>query len=539
MNARKALLRNLGGRSLAALLLWWALVLPVLAGLDRPDLPQGAQQVRLGPAEAEETSASSSASSAGASSADSIEDRLRRGQVQPKFIIGGNELTTRELLAQWDTLGKDEQNVKALQEQVSADAKLAGLRLAVDYITRNETKALDAKYIPLQAVLAGQGSDERSPIAVFDTYQGTAETLAQIYNDSSKRPRRLGFTSRIDQSNTHSVAGDLYVDPEADVVSLVLWDSMPSPLLSTHIVTDIETKMSERGGGRLVTSHKESQALMLFSGCWQCALRFVEDMLERDHHAEQIAALPEADPNHISIMTGPPETADLSDTQLALFTSKGKLINTLVDMLLKRTDANEFAAEEDRIRELLRTVQQERQERRVPGSDQTNLYNLRIDRLRADDLRAISEQLQRDPDGFLAAARDQNRLALEQSVTAGQKQQAALRQAEERQAQQRLDDNVSAPPHSHESTPGTESMSGEPFDVDYDQLLSDSDEDSEHGFLPTSLPASHEEQRSRRDKARNFLENMFAEVEREAAEQQERVETERSDPMSAATDREE
>lgn len=372
--------------------------------------------------------------------------------------------------------------------------------------------------------------------------------------------------------NVHSAAGDLYVDKAAGLVSLVFWDTWPEmPDASVSSVVAIVPKMqkviednqSNERGTNFVVSHRGSNTLRLATGCQQCALRFVDSMLDQDHHAEQSVGLAPVDPGAVRL-TARGETASLPDRQLQLTTSKNALIDALAprveklnaDLAAKSITEEEYEGGMESVKALLRSVQEDRKVRRnpkqAPGESETKLYNLRIDRLRDRDIRAILDQLNENPDAFLQTARELNEKVLADAVTAGEAQQQQLTEAEARESALPRDSEHAAEQTSgHAESPGTTMVWGQPRSSEPDALsdsedggflliaTSDGESSGNAGVLSRdfepSEQASHEEQSSELEKAKLFVKELFAEVEAGAAAERERIETNRDEPAPAET----
>lgn len=560
------------GRTALALLLAVSLtgIAPASAGPgdEPPPPPGGAQPVVTGPGHAAGTVAiSSGGGSATGGARPVVEERLTLGDTRDTFDIAGSRMDMHGLLA---TIDAHPILLEFLKRDLDRDIAIARLPLAIDTQTRTQLRKLDDKYVPLQAALSVVGEHGRAPIAVYETPNGAAMALKDIFDDPSSEPLRYGFITRVSPVNTHWVAGDLYVDKAAGVVSLVTWDSVAT--FSLDLVTGAMGQVLRRAPAAesiaFVASHNRTNLQSLATGCSQCSLSFLDEMRERDLHSGQIGELRNAVANGAGDL--PPthelsasravdflrirvdQTAGLPDPVIALTNSRSALVATLatrVEALLFDRASNaigdgDFTARINAVREILVSVQGDRVRRILDRDDssavgtsggassaEVKLFNLRIDRLRVRDLEAIRAQLNDEPFAFLGASRDLDRNVVLKGVAAGRRQRQRIEQAEPRLPTADASGGAGAASTVDHEPARVLSSAKARAKLDSEALL----ERAEHVDAPDAPPAgaaaaeaevdvdaSHEAALSFKDQAKRMVEAMFAEVEREARREEER-----------------
>lgn len=349
-------------------------------------------------------------------------EKLAAGTIKSEFNFGSRRMTLRDKLAEYSLLlekrgGQQHQDVvrlfteiiTVLRTELTADIVHARKSLDTDDKTREETRKLDEKYALLQTAMHNLRSVANNA-ATLRSIEDIGVFFDKIVAASAAGPRRVQFVSPTGIHPGHFVAGDLYIDRDRKLASLVTWDSM-------RLATDLPNRLDQAlPDGFTRVSHKVlTGILMLPSGCRQCALQFTEEMAEIDLHSEQISRLVSDqgsefvnvllnDRNVLSVRRVKGNDTNVSIETLRLTTSEGSLDEALrkrndgdaEDFRQGRISAEEFSDRINQRAEVQADVDTRRKTRIRSTQDNPRKEvrtNLLIDERRKADLEEVLEIL--------------------------------------------------------------------------------------------------------------------------------------------------
>jgi hypothetical protein len=225
-------------------------------------------------------------------------EKLAAGTIKSEFNFGSRRMTLRDKLDEYSLLleergGQQHQDVvrlfteiiTVLRTELTADIVHARKSLDTDDNTREETRKLDEKYALLQTAMHNLRSVANN-VATLRSNGDIGAFFDKIVAASATGPRRVQFVSPTGIYPGHFVAGDLYIDRDRKLASLVTWDSM-------RLATDLPNRLDYVLPDDFTrVSHKVLTGILtLPSGCRQCALQFTKEMAKIDLHSEQISRL--------------------------------------------------------------------------------------------------------------------------------------------------------------------------------------------------------------------------------------------------------
>ena len=229
--------------------------------------------------------------------ASGTDEKLAAGTIRA-FNFGSPSITLRDKLAEYSSLleqGSGQQNPVAIQLRtelitelrtaLTGDLVHARKSLDVDDETREETRKLDEKYALLQTAMHNLRSVANNA-ATLRSVADVGVFFDKVVAASATGPRRVQFVAPTNVLSGHFVAGDLYIDRDRKLASLVIWDSMKSDM-------DLPSRLDQVLPNDFTrVSHKVLTGIQKIpSGCRQCSLQFTEEMAEIDLHSEQISRL--------------------------------------------------------------------------------------------------------------------------------------------------------------------------------------------------------------------------------------------------------
>lgn len=416
----------------------------VAGGGDPPNPPNANTTVVHARTETE-----SEVASAGSASRATRGEQLATGTVSSDIEIAGDSKSLTDWLEVYQpadpatgqqdqaTVLRNEQIHKAIIAALEVDLAAAEKDLDIDKVTRAETKKLDEKYGRVQAVVHNRRRG-RNNVASLRSAGDVQTFFQQVLGVGDDEPRRVQFVAPANFLAGHFIAGDLYIDPNLKIASLVTWDSIDQTALSIPDMLD-----QELPDGYTRVSHEIlTEIQTLPSGCSQCALQFTDDMAEMDLHSEQLSRLigdrgsefknekiiESRDVLSISRTTG--NASSIATRTLRLVNSRGALRKSLrtayfADLRALRNNEiteTEFAERHAERRAAAVEAKSNRQERNLTETATTET-NLLIDKKRTEDLREVLATLEGDGGhGLLSESKSLYRTVAERADEAGRDQ---------------------------------------------------------------------------------------------------------------------
>lgn len=357
-------------------------------------------------------------------------EKLAAGTIKNKFKFG----TLEDKLAEYNSLEQEGGDVVQLRTEIitelrtALDADIVHARkdLNIDSETRKETQRLDEKYALLQTAMHNlrDGANNAATLRpapdrsiadrslVGRSVEDVEAFFKKVVTASAAGPRRVQFVAPANFIGGHFVAGDLYIDRDRKLASLVTWDSISQTALTLpdqldQVLPDGFTRVSHV----ILTDIQK-----IPTGCRQCSLQFTEEMAKIDLHSEQISRLVSdqgsefenillnESRNVLSVSRVTGNGGNVSIETLRLTNSRGSLDEALKmhryrdveDILQGRVSAQELF---DRIKlrvELRADVDTRRKTRTISTEDnprQEIRTNLLIDERRKADLEEVLEIL--------------------------------------------------------------------------------------------------------------------------------------------------
>jgi hypothetical protein len=223
--------------------------------------------------------------------ADTIEDKFKFGTLEDK-------------LAEYNSLEQEGGDVVQLRTEIitelrtALDADIVHARkdLNIDSATRKETQKLDEKYALLQTAMhnlrdgANNAATLRPPKERSPADRSLGDVIIffkKVVTASATGPRRVQFVAPASFLGGHFVAGDLYIDRDRKLASLVTWDSISQTALG--LPDDLDLVLPNdftRVSHEILTDIQQ-----IPTGCRQCSLQFTEEMAKIDLHSELISRL--------------------------------------------------------------------------------------------------------------------------------------------------------------------------------------------------------------------------------------------------------
>jgi len=405
-------------RVLTVQLLAMLFVVPAMAGPgDLPDPPNAQTRVPQS-----STSTDQSIVASGTARSPHLGVQLVRGTIVETIIVGDEKKTVSEWLDEIAVadpnglpltpaqIARNDNIKNALMETLETDLAIVEQELDIDKATRQETSRLDQKYARLQAALHNL-KDNNTNVASAGSMVEVQSLFQEALADDTNA-KRLQFIAPSMPEAGHFVGGDLFIDPENKVASLVIWDTI---LLNASFVPKwLENELPN--GYTSVVTHIPTDIQQLTTGCRQCALQFMEDMATRDVHSEQLAEVTNKrlggfreksfiiERDVLSLDRNDGEQFAAQST-LRLTNSKTALRTAIQEASLRNFEAlngeeitfQEFQKRQQELKAIESGVEPDRREREIfdaaGKSAGTTKSNLLLDRLRRDDLRAIAERL--------------------------------------------------------------------------------------------------------------------------------------------------
>lgn len=221
-------------------------------------------------------------------------EKLATGTIRRRFEFG----TLEDKLVEYNSLeeenGEQHPTVVQLRTEIITELRTTLTRdivharkdLDIDSATRGETQKLDEKYALLQTAMHNLRNGA-SNAATLRSAKDVDVFFRKVVTASAAGPRRVQFVAPASFGGGHFVAGDLYIDQQRKLASLVTWDSISEPGSSLpnqldQVLPNDFTRVSHE----ILTGIQSIR-----TGCRQCSLQFTEEMAKIDLHSEQISRL--------------------------------------------------------------------------------------------------------------------------------------------------------------------------------------------------------------------------------------------------------